>query len=40
MKRKILVKSNLCNPIVKDGLLFGQRKELQDVYMEKEDVEA
>lgn len=38
--RKILIKSTLCNPIVKDGLVFGQRKELQDVYREKEDKQA
>lgn len=40
MKRKILIKSNLCNPIVKDGLVYGHRKELQDVYKEKEDKQA
>lgn len=38
--RKILIKSTLCNPIVKDGLVYGLRKELQDVYREKEDIEA
>lgn len=35
-----LIKSTLCNPIVKDGLVFGQRKELQTVYKEKEDKQA
>ena len=40
MKRKILIKSNLCNPIVKDGLVYGQRKGLQTVYKEKEDKQA
>lgn len=38
--RKILIKQTLADPIVRNGLLFGHRKELQDVYKEKEDIEA
>lgn len=38
--RKILIKNTLADPIVRNGLLFGQRKELQTVYKEKEDIEA
>lgn len=38
--RKILVKSTLADPIVRNGLLFGHRKELQAVYKEKEDKQA
>lgn len=35
--RKILIKQTLADPIVRNGLLFGHRKELQTVYKEKED---
>lgn len=38
--RKILIKSDFADPIVRNGLLFGHRKELQDVYREKEDRKA
>lgn len=38
--RKILIKETLADPIVRNGLVYGHRKELQDVYREKEDKQA